>query len=233
MQNARNGWLVRYAWSKRQFRVLYMRQIFVVLSFIWVGYEFHLNSMLERSTCCTHWFYLMFFVFSHMQRDILSLRDNSNAWAKTLADAAGEWRTQCKWYWGRCKHILTFVSSMSTASQQHNGGKRVCRRDIDYASLLETGKTTAGPVTTASFVRHLSAVADITLSKFVWGNAPPIHHVTMPVGGVRVSDLRPEKHRLTWHWMCWPKDCIWLLKNASKIIVLPSEIYWQMQARAV
>jgi hypothetical protein len=75
--------------------------------------------------------------------------------------------------------------------------KRVCRRDIDYALLLETGKTTAGPATTASFVggRHLSAVADITPSKFVGGNAPPIHHVTtMPVGGMRVSDLRHEKH---------------------------------------
>ena len=85
---------------------------------------------------------------------------------------------------------------MSTASQQHNDGKRVCRRDIDYASLFETGETTAAPATTASFVggRPLSAVAYITPTKFVGGNAPPIHHVTMPVGGMRVSDLPHEKH---------------------------------------
>jgi hypothetical protein len=54
-----------------------------------------------------------------------------------------------------------FVSSMSTASQQHNGRKRVCRREIDYASLLETGITTTEPEITALFVfdRHISAVA--------------------------------------------------------------------------
>jgi hypothetical protein len=63
-------------------------------------------------------------------------------------------------------------------------------------SLLETGGTTSGSATTASFVggRHMSMVADITPSKIVEGNAPPIHHLTMPVGGMPVGDLRHEKH---------------------------------------
>ena len=85
---------------------------------------------------------------------------------------------------------------MSIASQQHNGGKRVCRRDINYASLLETGGSTLELATTASFVsdRHLSVIADITPSQKVGGNAPPIQHLTMPVGSMQVSDLPHEKH---------------------------------------
>jgi hypothetical protein len=89
-----------------------------------------------------------------------------------------------------------FHENMSIASQQHNGGKRVCHRDIDYASLLETGRSNLESTTTASFVsgRHLTVIADITQSQKVGGNAPPIQHLTMPVGSMQVSDLRHKKH---------------------------------------
>jgi hypothetical protein len=85
---------------------------------------------------------------------------------------------------------------MSMAAQPHNGRKRVCRREIDYASLLDTSMNTAVAETTASFVvgRHSSAVADITPSKFDGNNAPPIQHVTMPVGGMQLVELRHAKH---------------------------------------
>jgi hypothetical protein len=116
---------------------------------------------------------------------------------------------------------------MSTASQQHNGGKRVCRRDIDNASMLETGGITSGPATTALFVggRHLSVVADITPSTFVEGNAPQIHHVTMPIGGLQISDLRHEKHTDDMTLSASTKGLHLIVKECIKKIVSPSEIF--------
>ncbi len=217
-----------------------MHQIFVVSSFVWVGYEFNLNN-LKWFLCqiclnVAHVARIDFIWCSLSSRTcnvtFCNVQYNSNAWAKTLADAAGEWCSQCNWYWGRCKHILTFVLSMSTASQQHNDGKRVCRRDIDY----ETGETTAAPTTTASFVggRHLSAVAYITPSKFVGGNAPPIHHVTMPVGGMRVSDLPHEKHTDNMTLSVSTKGLHSIVKECiKKNNCFTVWILWQTQAQAV
>ena len=86
---------------------------------------------------------------------------------------------------------------MSKAAQLvHNGNKRVCRRDIDYESLLDTGMSGDAADITSSFVfgRHMSAMADVTPNRFDRINAPPIQHVTLPVGDMRVADVQHERH---------------------------------------
>jgi len=86
---------------------------------------------------------------------------------------------------------------MSTAAKLvHNGNKRVCRRDIDYESLLDTGMSGAAADITSSFVvgRHTSAVADVTPNRIDRNNAPPIQHVTLPVGDMQVADVQHERH---------------------------------------
>lgn len=86
---------------------------------------------------------------------------------------------------------------MSIAAKRvHNGNKRVCRRDIDYESLLDTGMSGAAADITSSFVvgRHTSAVADVTPNRIDRNNAPPIQHVTLPVGDMQVADVQHERH---------------------------------------
>ena len=143
--------------------------------------------------------------------------------------------TQCNWFWVICKHMSTFISSKSTASQQHNGRKRVCRRDIDYASWLDTGINTAVAKPLDSLL-----LTDIYLRWWTSRQASlmeTMRHQSNMLRCQRVAcgwlmcDARSI--RTTWHWVREPRDYIRLSKNALKNNGFAALIFWQMQAQVV